>query len=85
LERDCLDARPDEYRLWLKTDYQPGKVQESYDKQLLRDWLIKTGFKDSVDRLEKQGKKPDSYSYLSHPAWLRYAAARKGLGRDQTG
>jgi phosphoribosylaminoimidazole-succinocarboxamide synthase len=51
---------PDEYRLWLKTDYQPGKVQESYDKQLLRDWLIKTGFKDKVDRLAKEGKKPES-------------------------
>ncbi len=51
---------PDEYRLWLKTDYQPGKTQESYDKQLLRDWLIKTGFKDTVDRLAKEGKKPDS-------------------------
>lgn len=51
---------PDEYRLWLKTDYQPGKVQESYDKQLLRDWLIKAGFKDKVDRLAKEGKKPES-------------------------
>ena len=51
---------PDEYRLWLKTDYQPGKVQESYDKQLLRDWLIKAGFKDKVDRLSKEGKKPES-------------------------
>lgn len=51
---------PDEYRLWLKTDYQPGKVQESYDKQLLRDWLINTGFKDKVDRLAKEGKKPES-------------------------
>ncbi len=51
---------PDEYRLWLKTDYQPGKVQESYDKQLLRDWLIKTGFKDKVDKLAKEGKKPES-------------------------
>jgi phosphoribosylaminoimidazole-succinocarboxamide synthase len=51
---------PDEYRLWLKTDYQPGKVQESYDKQLLRDWLIKMGFKDKVDRLAKEGKKPES-------------------------
>ncbi len=51
---------PDEYRLWLKTDYQPGKVQESYDKQLLRDWLIKTGFKDKVDRLAMEGKKPES-------------------------
>ena len=50
---------PDEYRLWQKTDYQPGKTQESYDKQLLRDWLIKTGFKDKVDRLAKDGKKPD--------------------------
>jgi phosphoribosylaminoimidazole-succinocarboxamide synthase len=50
---------PDEYRLWLKEDYQPGKTQESYDKQLLRDWLIKTGFKDKVDRLAKEGKKPE--------------------------
>jgi phosphoribosylaminoimidazole-succinocarboxamide synthase len=51
---------PDEYRLWLKTDYQPGKIQESYDKQLLRDWLMKTGFKDKIDRLAKEGKKPES-------------------------
>jgi len=51
---------PDEYRLWLKTEYQPGKIQESYDKQLLRDWLIKIGFKDRVDWLAKDGKKPES-------------------------
>jgi len=51
---------PDEYRLWLKTDHQPGKIQESYDKQLLRDWLIKIGFKDDVDRLAFEGKKPES-------------------------
>ncbi|MEW6604706.1 MAG: phosphoribosylaminoimidazolesuccinocarboxamide synthase [Thermoproteota archaeon] len=51
---------PDEYRLWLKSDYQPNKMQESYDKQLLRDWLIKTGFKEKVDALAKQGKKPES-------------------------
>jgi phosphoribosylaminoimidazole-succinocarboxamide synthase len=51
---------PDEYRLWLKTGYQPGKIQESYDKQLLRDWLITIGFKDKIDRLAKEGKKPGS-------------------------
>jgi phosphoribosylaminoimidazole-succinocarboxamide synthase len=51
---------PDEYRLWLRNDYQPGKVQESYDKQLLRDWLVKIGFKEKVDRLAKEGKKPES-------------------------
>jgi phosphoribosylaminoimidazole-succinocarboxamide synthase len=51
---------PDEYRLWLKSGYHPGKIQESYDKQLLRDWLIKTGFKDTIERLAKEGRKPDS-------------------------
>jgi phosphoribosylaminoimidazole-succinocarboxamide synthase len=50
---------PDEYRLWLKQDYQPGKVQEAYDKQHLRDWLIKTGFKSEIDRLAKEGRKPN--------------------------
>ena len=51
---------PDEYRLWLKTRYQPGKIQESYDKQLLRDWLIEIGFKDMIDRMAMEGKKPES-------------------------
>jgi phosphoribosylaminoimidazole-succinocarboxamide synthase len=51
---------PDEYRLWLKSGYQPGKIQESYDKQLLRDWLIEIGFKDTIERLAKEGRKPDS-------------------------
>jgi phosphoribosylaminoimidazole-succinocarboxamide synthase len=49
---------PDEYRLWLKSSYQPGKNQESYDKQLLRDWLIETGFKDTIERFAQEGKKP---------------------------
>jgi phosphoribosylaminoimidazole-succinocarboxamide synthase len=51
---------PDEYRLWLKAAYQPGKIQESYDKQLLRDWLIEIGFKEKIDRLAKEGRKPES-------------------------
>jgi phosphoribosylaminoimidazole-succinocarboxamide synthase len=41
---------PDEFRLWLRSDYSPGRDQESFDKQLLRDWLIKTGFKEMVDK-----------------------------------
>lgn len=51
---------PDEYRLWLKSAYQPGKIQESYDKQVLRDWLIKIGFKDKIEKLAKEGKKPEA-------------------------
>jgi phosphoribosylaminoimidazole-succinocarboxamide synthase len=50
---------PDEYRLWIKSDWQPGKMQDAYDKQHLRDWLIKTGFKEKVDALAKEGKKPE--------------------------
>ena len=55
---------PDEFRLWPKNDYRPGKIQESYDKQLLRDWLIKTGFKERIDSLGREGKKPDSPTIL---------------------
>ena len=51
---------PDEYRLWIEADWQPGKIQDAYDKQHLRDWLIRTGFKDEIDRLAKEGKKPAS-------------------------
>jgi phosphoribosylaminoimidazole-succinocarboxamide synthase len=50
---------PDEYRLWIKKDWRPGRTQEAYDKQHLRDWLIRTGFKAEIDRLAKEGKKPD--------------------------
>jgi phosphoribosylaminoimidazole-succinocarboxamide synthase len=50
---------PDEYRLWIKSDWQQGRTQEAYDKQHLRDWLIKTGFKEEIDRLAKKGKKPE--------------------------
>jgi phosphoribosylaminoimidazole-succinocarboxamide synthase len=49
---------PDEFRLWRKAEYNPGKIQDSYDKQILRDWIIKTGFKDVIDRLAKNGLKP---------------------------
>ena len=34
---------PDEYRMWPKDGYEVGKVQESYDKQILRDWLTANG------------------------------------------
>ena len=48
---------PDEFRLWLRSDYSPGKDQESFDKQLLRDWLIRTGFKENVDNSLRDGGK----------------------------
>ena len=49
---------PDEYRLWLKDDYSVGKIQEAYDKQLLRDWLTDNGFKKKFDDARASGKEP---------------------------
>jgi phosphoribosylaminoimidazole-succinocarboxamide synthase len=49
---------PDEYRLWLRCHYMPGKSQESYDKQLLRDWLVKIGFKETITEYSTKGEKP---------------------------
>ncbi|MCP8317269.1 MAG: phosphoribosylaminoimidazolesuccinocarboxamide synthase, partial [archaeon] len=45
---------PDEFRLWPKEKYSVGKIQESYDKQLVRDWLISIGFKKDLDEAVKK-------------------------------
>ena len=50
---------PDESRIWLEKDYQPGQIQGSYDKQLLRDWLIEIGFKEELRRLALRGESPN--------------------------
>jgi phosphoribosylaminoimidazole-succinocarboxamide synthase len=49
---------PDEYRLWDMDKYCPGVLQDSFDKQILRDWLVETGFKKTIDDYSKQGIKP---------------------------
>ena len=49
---------PDEFRLWSKSRYVPGMIQESYDKQILRDWLIRTGFRDVINSYSERGLKP---------------------------
>ena len=48
---------PDEFRMWTKESYKVGEEQVSYDKQFLRDWLIKVGFRDKV-KISKDGEKP---------------------------
>jgi len=35
---------PDSSRFWPAADYKEGKVQNSFDKQYLRNWLEKVGF-----------------------------------------
>ena len=49
---------PDEYRLWPKDSYAVGKIQEAYDKQLLRDWLTANGYQKQFDDARDAGKEP---------------------------
>ena len=49
---------PDEYRLWPKDSYEVGKIQDAYDKQLLRDWLTANGYQKQFDDDRKDGKEP---------------------------
>ena len=49
---------PDEYRLWPKEDYAIGKIQEAYDKQLLRDWLTAHGYQKQFEDARAEGKEP---------------------------
>ena len=49
---------PDEYRLWPKDSYKVGKIQEAYDKQLLRDWLTTNGYQKQFDEARQRGDEP---------------------------
>jgi len=46
---------PDEFRMWPSASYAPGKTQESYDKQPIRDWLQSSGYKAQLDAARKAG------------------------------
>lgn len=49
---------PDEYRLWPKDSYEVGKIQEAYDKQILRDWLSANGYQKKFDDARDAGQEP---------------------------
>ena len=53
---------PDEYRLWPKDSYKVGKIQEAYDKQLLRDWLTANGYQKQFDDTRKRNEEPTAPS-----------------------
>ena len=74
---------PDEFRLWPKADHSPGKIQESYDKQLIRDWLGKVGYKKTLDEARKDGRPtprpPDLPADLIQETSRRYIIAYERL------
>ena len=50
---------PDEFRLWCKEDYRLGAIQNSYDKQVLRDWLDEIGFKQHIEECRRTMMDPN--------------------------
>jgi phosphoribosylaminoimidazole-succinocarboxamide synthase len=74
---------PDEFRMWPASKYSPGKTQESYDKQPIRDWLTSDGYKAKLDRARKDGSPTPTPPEI--PAWLveetskRYGAVYETL------
>lgn len=40
---------PDSSRYWPLDGYKPGKPQPSFDKQYLRDWLVRAGFRKGLE------------------------------------
>ena len=41
---------PDSSRYWPLEEYAPGKAQQpSFDKQFVRDWLVKAGFRKGLE------------------------------------
>ena len=49
---------PDEYRLWPKISYEVGRIQDAYDKQLLRDWLTANGYQKQFEDARARGQEP---------------------------
>jgi phosphoribosylaminoimidazole-succinocarboxamide synthase len=74
---------PDEFRLWPAESYRVGRVQESYDKQVIRDWLTAVGYKRSLDEARKSGSKlpspPELPADLVSEVSSRYVSAYERL------
>ncbi|HME18835.1 MAG TPA: phosphoribosylaminoimidazolesuccinocarboxamide synthase [Nitrososphaerales archaeon] len=74
---------PDEFRMWPASKYSPGKTQESYDKQPIRDWLSSEGYKGKLDLARKSGAPvpppPTLPDWLCEETARRYAAVYEAL------
>ncbi|MGI9567758.1 MAG: phosphoribosylaminoimidazolesuccinocarboxamide synthase [Nitrosopumilus sp.] len=73
---------PDEYRLWPKDSFEVGKIQDSFDKQILRDWLTANGYQQKFDDARAAGKEPIAPtipSEIIQKLTTRYATAYEKL------
>ena len=67
---------PDSSRFWLEADYEPGKAQEAFDKQFVRDFLLSTDW-------DRNSPPPDLPDEIVESTRRRYMDAFKLLtGKD---
>lgn len=69
---------PDEYRLWPRESYEPGRTQEAHDKQILRDWLVRNGWAERFERDRAAGrthKAPHIPADISRMMTARYVSS----------
>jgi len=69
---------PDSSRYWPLDGYEPGKPQPSFDKQFLRDWLTREGFKKGLEE-GKDGKGWTMTEEVVRGTTDRYVEARDRL------
>lgn len=77
---------PDEYRIWPKESYLEGKTQESFDKQLLRDWLSMRGYQKKFEDERSMGREPIAPSLpdeLCHELSSRYIMAYEKISGEK--
>ncbi|HLX12685.1 MAG TPA: phosphoribosylaminoimidazolesuccinocarboxamide synthase, partial [Bacteroidota bacterium] len=67
---------PDSSRFWPKAKYQPGRAQESYDKQYVRDYLLSIKF----NKQPPGPKMPDEI--IAKTSELYREALKKLTGKD---
>ena len=63
---------PDSSRFWDVNDYTPGKSQDSYDKQIVRDWLETTDW-------NKEPPSPNLPKKIIDKTYIRYKEALETL------
>ena len=80
---------PDEFRMWPASKYAPGKTQESFDKQPIRDWLTSDGYKAKLDMARKSGEPapvpPELPDWLVEETSRRYASVYQSLSGKSLG
>ena len=67
---------PDSSRFWPVNRYQPGRGQESFDKQYLRDYLDQTGW-------DRKPPAPELPEEVVHNTQARYLEALERLTVNQ--